>query len=336
MKNNSERKLIYPPDNFLFDTHTDVQNEFIEKIETLGIDDAIKWLKSIKSCELSHPETLTFQWEGDRGDVFELSQYADFSVSEKVECDKSLCKIGNFKIGTQYFWRVNGGIVRSFHTKDNRFRFIKIDGVLNVRDIGGINIKQGMVYRGSDIYSNYLITAEGKEVFCKDLCIKTEIELRHDADVRSKSAAGENVLFKHFPYKAYEMVFEDEWKKAIVPIMEFLSYEENYPLYIHCLGGADRTEMIVMYLRALCEEKDDDIHLDYELTSLSTYAYGLAEGAASDGFRRRDSVYYDKEFVKVLENYAPGSGLSGQLRLFLKDCGVTDECMDKIVKILKR
>lgn len=335
MQIKAERKLLFPPKGYVFDTHTKVQNEFIEKIEKGGIDSAIEWLKSFKNSELSHPETLVFRWEGEAGDVFELSESEDFSDAKKTVCDASFCEIGNLKIGTKYFWRINGGEACIFCTKDNRFRFVKLDGVLNVRDVGGVNIRQGMVYRGSDIYTNYFITDEGKKVFSEDLGIKTEIELRHDAESHRTSVAGKGVAFKHFPYKAYETVFEDEWKKAVVPIMEFLSDEKNYPVYIHCLGGADRTQMIAMYLRALCGESDDTIHLDYELTSLSTYAYGLAEGAAADGFRRRDSVYYNDEFIKVLKDYAPDKALSFQIRKFLSVCGVSDECMDKIVEILK-
>ena len=331
-----ETESFFPPDGYVFDTHTDVQNDFIEKIEEEGIDSAIKWLKSFKNSELSHPRDLTFKWDGESGDVFEISKDEDFFKSEKTVCATPQCKITNLEVGTEYFWRINDGKTHSFHTKDNRFRFIKIDGVLNVRDIGGININQGLLYRGSDMDICYQITDSGKKAFCEELKIKTEIELRHDADGTRPSAAGEGVTLKHLPYKAYETVFEEEWKKAIVPIMEFLSHEENYPVYIHCLGGADRTGMIAIYLRALCGESDRDIHLDYELTSLSTYAYGLAEGAAADGFRRRDSVYYNDEFIKVLETYAPSNGLPVQIREFLKSCGVTDECMDKIISVIKK
>ena len=115
--------------------------------------------------------------------------------------------------------------------------------------------------------------------------------------------------------------------------MNFLSDEENYPIYIHCLGGADRTGMIAFYLRALAGECDELIHLDYELTSLSTYAYGLAEGARRDGFRNRTSDIYT-EFLAMLNEYAPGGALSAKVRAFLLDCGVATECIDKILSII--
>ena len=38
-------KLLFPADGYLFDTHTDVQNTFIEKIHTEGTSSALKWIK---------------------------------------------------------------------------------------------------------------------------------------------------------------------------------------------------------------------------------------------------------------------------------------------------
>ena len=149
--------------------------EIAKTLKEEGIDSAIKWLKSFKNSELSHPRDLTFKWDGESGDVFEISKDEDFFKSEKTVCAMPQCKITNLEVGTEYFWRINDGKTHSFHTKDNRFRFIKIDGVLNVRDIGGININQGLLYRGSDMDICYQITDSGKKAFCEELKIKTEI-----------------------------------------------------------------------------------------------------------------------------------------------------------------
>ena len=115
--------------------------------------------------------------------------------------------------------------------------------------------------------------------------------------------------------------------------MEFLADESNYPVYVHCMGGADRTGMIALYLRALLGEEDEEIHRDYELTALSTYAAGAAEGA--NGFRRRDSSYY-VEFLQMLDAYAPGEPLKVQVRAFLRACGVTEQILERIVHILQK
>ena len=121
--------------------------------------------------------------------------------------------------------------------------------------------------------------------------------------------------------------------QGIVKIMEFLSDESNYPVFFHCLGGADRTGMIALFLRALVGEDDDAIHTDYELTSLSAYAMGIAEGAAATGFRRRTSSYY-MGFLDTLKQYAPDEPLSGQVRAFLISCGLDVQVINKIISII--
>ena len=328
-------ELLFPPCGYVFDTHTDIQNKFIEKIEKYNTDVAIEWLKTVKKSELSYPQALKFVWSGIDGGLFELSDNCEFTNSYSVKCDTSFCEIGNLKVAKKYYWRVNGGEARYFYTKDNDIRFIKIDGLLNVRDIGGKNIKQGLIYRGSDLDLVYKISEKGKEIFCNQLGIKTEIDLRKGAAANRPCALGDRVRLKSLPYRPYREVFEEEHRQGICSIMNFLSDEENYPIYIHCLGGADRTGMIAFYLRALAGECDELIHLDYELTGLSTYAYGLAEGAGGDGFRNRNSDYYT-EFLAMLNEYAPGGALSAMVRAFLLDCGVEAECIDKILSIISK
>ena len=217
-----------------------------------------------------------------------------------------------------------------FYTANNDFRFIKLDGALNVRDLGGVKIKQGLVFRGSDIDLCFPLTERGKKVF-RELGIKTELELRSDVDGNRACIAGEDVALVQLAYRPYIEVFSDMHKAGIKKIMEFLADEKNYPLYIHCMGGADRTGMIALYLRALCGEEEETIHTDYELTGLSTYALGAAEGA--DGFRSRNSEYY-REFLEKLREYAPGKELGVQVRTFLLSCGISEKTIEKITEII--
>lgn len=329
---------IYPPQGFIFDTHTDIQNEFIERINLYGIEDALIWLEKTKNNkECSYPETLVFSWEDDFSDeyIFELSKNEDFFDSYTVTCLEASCPITNLEVGERYFWRVNGGKVNTFYTKDNYIRFIKIDGALNVRDIGGCKINQGLIYRGSDLCTDYQITESGKDMFVNTLKIKTEVELRKERGDVIDSAVGNKVIYKYLPYRPYVEIFEEEHRKGICDIMNYLSDEKNYPMYIHCRGGADRTGMIAFFLRALVNESDELIHMDYEMTSLSTYAYGDAEGAVETGFRSRNHSYYT-DFLDILDTYAPGESLNKKVTLFLLDCGVKRECIEKIINIISK
>ena len=290
-------------------------------------------IKEKKKDELSYPKVLKFEWEGHEGDLFEFSEYVDFSNSYSVRCNEPFCEIDNLKIGTKYYWRINGGKTQHFFTKDNKIRFIRIDGALNVRDLGGNKIEQGLIYRGSDIDLIYPISERGKETFLDILGIKTEIDLRMEVNGNRPCIFGNRVVLKSFPYRPYNEIFEAEHRQGICKIMDFLSDENNYPIYIHCIAGADRTGMISLFLRALAGESDDDIHMDYELTSLSTSTY--AYGAQEMDFRTRNGSYYT-EFLEMLDIYAPGKSLSEKVRAFLIDCGVTNECLDTILCIIKK
>ncbi len=328
--------LLYPENGFLFDTHTEVQNEFIRRIADDGITEALKWLEPVKNNqEVSRPSVLTFRWEADRSALYtlEIAERPDFAEPMIFETAETFCDADNFKIGQKYFWRVNGGEPRSFTTRDEFPRFIRIPDVLNVRDVGGISMKQGMVFRGSEL-DFYPINEEGRRIFCQQLKIKTDLDLRAPSQTAKRngvSAAGDGVMLKCLPYRPYREIFEEQHREGICRIMDFLADEANYPIYFHCSGGADRAGMIAMYLRALCGESDEDIQRDYELTSLSTYAGYVNK----TGFRSREFDTWQL-FIAELEKYAPGGTIAEMVKSFLLDCGVTQETMDKIVSIVKK
>ena len=328
--------LVCPVNGYTFDTHTEIQNKFIEKINKYGINNAIEWLLGFKKDqELSYPQALRFEWkeDGSAKYFFELSKNADFSDPYTVELMVNYCEIDTLEIGQKYFWRVNLCSANHFYTKDNYFRFVHLEGALNVRDIGGNKIKQGLLYRGSDIYTHYKLTEKGAETIKNRLKIKTEIDLRAECVQYQTSSLGDNINLVHLPYRPYKEVFEEQHRKGICNIMDFLSHEDNYPIYLHCLGGADRTGMIALYLRALAGESDELILLDYELTGLSSYAYGLAEGIAQTGVRSRNNAYF-LEFLDMLDQYAPGKTFNQKVTNFLLNCGVSDVILDRIIRII--
>lgn len=326
-------KLLFPADGFLFDPHTPVQREFIRRIGETGINAALRWLRTVKnSTEHTYPQELRFCWEPDglQSSRLEISENPDFSDVFVRETSENYATVDNFKTGTTYYWRVSGSQSRTFRTAAVHPRFIRVDGALNVRDIGGIGICQGLVYRGSAIDAPFGITDMGKGIFREQLKIKTELELRTDGDPGPSPVPGvEKVTI---PYRPYLEAFEPRHREHLRQIMALLSEESRYPIYIHCMGGADRTGMIALYLRALLGETDDDIHLDYELTALSTYAAGAKEGA--DGFRSRLSPYYTA-LLEGLRAYAPGHPLRVCVPEFLMQCGVTQEQLETIRNILR-
>ena len=86
-------------------------------------------------------------------------------------------------------------------------------------------------------------------------------------------------------------------------------------------------------LRGLLGEADVDILIDYELTSLSSYAFGRAEGVSSLGFRSRETEYFQR-FRSLFDAYN-GNSIAEKAESFLRDCNVKPSTIEKIRSILK-
>ena len=331
---------IYPKDNLIVDTHTDIQNSFIEKIRSEGIDAACDWLNTVKNGrEQSYPKSMNFRWEKDGSDkyVLEVSEDMEFIDPFKIETERNFYSMGNLKIGQKYYWRVNGGEIREFETLNNGYRFIRIDDALNVRDLGGIKIKQGLIYRGTEFDENYGLTERGKSVFTEELKIKTELDLRGPSDAHlSASPFIDEVRVIQKYYRPYNEVFEERHKRTLCDIMDIFADEANYPVYIHCVGGADRTGMIAIYLRAIVGESDEDILKDYELTSLSGFAMKLTDGPDANGYRKRTTDYF-VEYISMMRECVsePTAPLETVAKKFILYCGVSEETLEKIANIIK-
>ena len=76
---------------------------------------------------------------------------------------KNKIKVDNLEIARTYEFEVASGgesAKRTFHTKAHGPRFVRIDGVPNVRDLGGYvglggrKIRQGMVFRSGGLNGN--------------------------------------------------------------------------------------------------------------------------------------------------------------------------------------
>ena len=96
----------------------------------------------------------------------EVSEYYDFSNSTKLKFNltKKIVSLYNLKTNTNYYYRItinfknntfstHGG---SFKTTQNP-RILAVDGITNVRDIGGFKglngkyVKQGLLFRGTEL-----------------------------------------------------------------------------------------------------------------------------------------------------------------------------------------
>ena len=77
----------------------------------------------------------------------------------------------------------------------------------------------------------YTITDEGKATFHNELKIKADLDLRGECLGKfSESPAGNDIKYLQLPYRAYSESFEEEHRKGICKIMNFLA-DQSIILY---------------------------------------------------------------------------------------------------------
>ncbi|MBE6992486.1 MAG: tyrosine-protein phosphatase [Ruminococcaceae bacterium] len=217
----------------------------------------------------------------------EVSDDASFANCRIFELhDGYAVNVPHLKTGTDYHYRINlslsNGQEMSFQSTFKTAatpRILSIDGAVNVRDIGGWEttdgrkIKQGLLYRGSEldgaVKTNNDISEKGQRDMLTVLGIKTDLDLRDESvNASDMHALGANVRHEYFNAPMYEEVFKPQNNEKVRRIFAQLAREDNYPIYLHCTHGADRTGTICYLLEALLGMSDEDIVREYELTAL--------------------------------------------------------------------
>ena len=252
------------------------------------------WLNQIGSQKFDY-QNLNLTWVIDDSNVFTIyfSEKSDFSNAITIKSKNSYSNEIDASIlvpGKTYYWKVvgenstdalGGGKIK---VVDSPVRWIYIDGIRNVRDMGGWKtasgktVKYGMLYRGAQLNTEKngsvvnAVTERGLETFNK-LGIKTEFDLRSMQNVHVQTTGTQlnYVLFSDegSAYSAYNSIAASTQKEKYKKMFEYLSNESNYPIYTHCQGGADRTGTYAFLLNGLLGVSYEDLTRDFELTSFS-------------------------------------------------------------------
>ncbi len=268
--------------------------------------------------------------------LVELSENSSFENAQKFELAGSKRKIQFEYLYTNrtYYYRITAKMTDGseitasgqFKTADTP-RIISTEGVWNMRDIGGIKtvdgktVKQGMVYRGVEldgaVYEKYCITEAGVRILTEQLGIKAQFDLRAPND-RIRDMLGPDV--KHTVYGVY--AYSDSLVKYYLESYRLLFSDfakaENYPAYVHCTYGKDRTGTVIYLLQTLIGVSEEDAYREWEMSALldGVVDYPLME----------DYI----EALKQLE----GDTMQEKVETFLLSCGVTQEEINSIREIL--
>ncbi len=306
------------------------------------------------------PKALTLSWESEEGAQYytvKLATKKDLSDAVSyVTLDASL-EIPDLYMNTMYYYQIIAKFadkavksqIFSFQTA-KLIRTVDIEGVSNTRDAGGYStvdgkrIRQGMVYRGGKLED---ITAAGKEKALKTYGFKTDLDLRAEATV---SPLGDGVNFVNLsgPYyvtgasanvlatsvtgiNSTQDSSKGPWKgtyrEALLKEIQTFAKPENYPIYVHCSLGRDRTGTIIFLINALCGVGEADLYMDYEASFFSTVGCldaQLPQTLVYGAF----SALYDS-----IKNYGSGT-LAQNTEKFMLDLGVTQAEIDTIRSIM--
>ncbi|MBO4450298.1 MAG: tyrosine-protein phosphatase [Clostridiales bacterium] len=221
-----------------------------------------------------------------------------------------------------YYWNPS---VRQYLITGGRIHMISIDGIFNVRDIGGWkttdgkSIRYGLVFRGSEMdgIHHVNISAQGIEQM-KDLGIRTEVDLRNSEETETavyplKSFAD----YSRYEIEAYMGVSrnKDLYKEALSAVIDGVLNDR--PVYVHCWGGADRTGTVIALLEGTLGVSKMDVIKDYELTSFSPSGV-RRYGSGNEGTQFKDLVEY-------IESDFEGGSFKEKCTNLLLDLGISKD-----------
>ena len=189
-------------------------------------------------------------------------------------------------------------------------------------------IRQGLIYRGSKLNSGneYFVSEAGIKTLTKEFGIASEIELRRTSEIggRTTSVLGDKVRFYSRPME-YVDVFTDEGNRVqIKSIFALLADRSNYPVYLHCSIGTDRTGLIAYLVNGVCGVSEEDLWRDYLFSN-----FGVVNGP-----RTKDNIL--NAYVRTFENYRDGDTYAEKIYNYLHTVlGIPEEHLNGVIQIMK-
>ena len=224
--------------------------------------------------------------------------------------------------------------VGSFFTEDQAPRWIEIEGrTKNFRDLGGWRtqdgrrVRQGMVFRSAGLNDNSVtgeaqgrnrLTVEDVKYMTGTLGIRSDLDLRsikETADL-AESPLGASVKFVRRSSTCYDGIFRDEGKARMAENFRHFCDRRNYPVIVHCIGGADRTGSLAYVLNGVLGVSRHDIEVDWE----STFYPNIPDENPDPNYWCRES-HFNNGFSKYGKE---GDSWNRRIELYLLDCGVTE------------
>ncbi|MBR0459594.1 MAG: tyrosine-protein phosphatase [Victivallales bacterium] len=356
--------LLYPEQKKImqYDTHDErvkvlTEDHKLDKKQSVFFNTNAKWREAMPvkfSWTCTDGEMSPFFITLADNEAFENPQI--FGVGKgKTSVTPPNCQT-NFKIGQKYYWKVTGiskdkktevtSAVSTFTTKDMAPRWIKLEGrVGNTRDLGGWKtadgrrIKQNMIFRGQGLNDNSYdngkrpgrnrLTTEDVNWMLNTLHIKTDLDLRSERETANmtESPLGPTVQFIHNSSAAYRGIFSENGKAAMAKNFRVFANPDNYPIYFHCIGGADRCGSLSLVLEGILGVPERELGIDWE----NTFYPSLPDLKKDQGnFWQR----YDDFLERFPKFGKKGDSFNKCVEKYLLSCGITLEEIETFREIM--
>lgn len=242
--------------------------------------------------------------------------------------------------------------IRTFTVEDAPPRWIALEGrTENLRDLGGWRtadgrrVRYGMVFRGEAMNDNSVngdapgrnrLTVEDVDYLTRTLGIRTELDLRtpREAAGMKGSPMGPSVAYVHRSSLAYKGIFSPEGMKAMGENFRLFCDRKNYPVFFHCIGGADRTGSLAYVLNGALGVPKEDLERDWESTfypDVPNVVTNTTGRPFTDSTYWRSSTHFDDGFAKYAK---AGDTLRDRICAYLRACGVTDGEIEQVREIM--
>ncbi len=301
--------------------------------------------KYTDGTDLYAPAGLTLSWackQSAEEYTVSLSQSEDMTGAAVYTAEEEALHVDDLFAAEEYYWQVEAktenGTLRSDifrFTAKAEPRTVLIEGVSNTRDIGGYaaadgkRVRQGMIYRGGKLEE---ITEAGREKMLGTYKIRTDLDLRRGEESTDVFGGGMQYIQISAPYyttpNGSTGIDVAANREAVASIMRVFAKEENYPVYMHCSIGRDRTGTFAMLLEMLLGVGENDIYADYELSLFS--ASGCSDNTPVNTLFY---TYFWPTYNYINQNYE-GDTAAKRCEEYLLDVGVTAEEIASIRSLL--
>ena len=330
-----------------FEIHTDEQKAFLEYDGSYAKMNKSLFPDGSKHLSDSKPITLTWNYELPEGKEVEkysviYGQEKDLKDGYRVDGNNlETISFNNPYLGRNYYQLVatftdgttDETPIRRFEVDSTYPRNLTISGMTNCRDIGGRTledggkIKQGLIFRTSGKNQNGSLTDATTEEMINHLKLKNEINLAGDSNSYNLKLTG-TTLFEGSRMDTsstggYSHISRNT--EAVKNFFNFISDENNYPLYYHCKIGTDRTGLCTILLHGLLGVSYENIYQDY-----------LFSNFGKIGEQRTIGDGNSHDIKKYMDDFMAYSGEKFQNKVYniLLGIGVSKETLDKVISNL--